>query len=91
LITAGPEGGLWLHTGNGIARFDPSIDLDKYGKRDRDQAWTIYTEDDGLVGYYDAIAFGPDNEVWFGTNRFQPVQAGSTRPSVAPTQGAALP
>lgn len=78
------DGALWLATGGAVARFDR--------ESAPDEAWTIYTQDDGLPeSYYHAMAFGLDGEIWFGATRFQPFTAeanteGSTAaPQIAET------
>ena len=71
LIGLAPDGSLWLKTQDGIARYDPSVGPTSGGESALD-AWTVYAEDAGPVMYYGAVAFGPRDEVWFGTTRFQP-------------------
>lgn len=75
LTTVDPDGGLWLSTEDGVARFDPSAELTTGRESAPGEPWTIYTKDDGLVGYYSAIAFGPNDEIWFGTTRLRPASA----------------
>jgi ligand-binding sensor domain-containing protein len=63
-----PDGALWLATVGAMARFDYEAIPD--------QAWTIYTQSDGLPdSYYHAMAFGPGGEIWFGATRYQPAKA----------------
>jgi ligand-binding sensor domain-containing protein len=68
VLTVAPDGALWLASGNCIVRFDR--------EGGPEEAWTIYTQSNGLPeSYYQAMAFGPDGEIWFGATRFQPAQA----------------
>ena len=74
LLDEAPDGALWLRTQDGIARFDPSVDPTASGESALD-AWTVFTVDGGAVGHPGAIAFGPSDEIWLGTTRFQPDEA----------------
>ncbi len=68
LLNVAPDGALWLATGSAIARFGRASTPD--------EAWTLYTQSDGLPdSYYHATAFGPDGEIWFGATRFRPAKA----------------
>lgn len=63
-LVVAPDGALWLATDSAIARFDR--------ESAPDEAWTLYTQDEGLPdSYYRAMAFGPGGEIWFGATRFQ--------------------
>jgi ligand-binding sensor domain-containing protein len=67
ILTVAPDSALWLASGSSVVRFDR--------ESGSEEAWTIYTQDDGLPeSYYQAVAFGPDGEIWFGATRFQPAQ-----------------
>jgi ligand-binding sensor domain-containing protein len=78
-LAVAPDGALWLATDSAIARF--------YHERPTEEAWKIYTQDDGLPEHYNrSIAFGPGSEVWLGATRFQPAltEAGTERGTAAP-------
>jgi hypothetical protein len=81
IIGVAPDGALWLSTEDGVARFDPAADPTGDTESASSNAWTLYTKGDGLGSAYHAIAFGPYGEIWFGTTRFQPEQAGALPPS----------
>jgi ligand-binding sensor domain-containing protein len=67
------DGALWIRGGNGVARFDPSVEPD--------EAWTLYVTDSGLLNNYaNATAFGPNGEIWFGATRFQPTEEAPSAP-----------
>ena len=67
-----PDGALWMHSKQEVARFDPAVaDLGS-----SDAAWTVYPFGDDLAGgRLGPIAFSPGGEVWFGATRFDPALA----------------
>jgi hypothetical protein len=73
-LALAPDGALWMRLEQGIARFDPALAGMEGGSAD--QAWTIYSFEDGLEGGYGPIAFGPDGEIWVGAVHFES-EAGS--------------
>jgi ligand-binding sensor domain-containing protein len=73
IVDVTPDGALWIRGGNGVARFDPSLEPS--------EAWTVYVADSGLPdSYANATAFGPNGEIWFGATRFQPTEDASSAP-----------
>jgi ligand-binding sensor domain-containing protein len=66
-IAVTPNGTVWVGTWGGVSRFDPSA-LGGTPASGRDgQAWTTYTEKDGLAGYgVSTVAIAQDGTVWLG-------------------------
>jgi hypothetical protein len=63
-----PDGTLWLRTGPGVARLDPT----RLQDGDAAAAWTTYAlEDGGIEVGPGAVAFGLEGTIWFGATRFE--------------------
>jgi hypothetical protein len=79
LLSVPRDEALWLAADSTVVRLDRGSTPD--------EAWTLYTQGDGLPdGYYQAMTFGPDGEIWLGTTRFQPggAEANAERSTAAP-------
>lgn len=75
-----PAGNMWVATSSGVARFDGT-------------AWTVFTEEDGLVGEYStSIAVDGNGNVWVGSwSGLSRYNAGNGTWSVFTSETAGLP
>ncbi len=89
IVTIAPDGGLWLASDNGVLRFDPSVGLTSAEPGAVVDGWTAFSKKDNPIHDYAAIAFGPDDEIWFGATRFRPTQVLPAEPSPTATSSQA--